>query len=63
MNSVKEIVEWAASELSDWEADIVRRLLLNKTLPSQDLKEILITYSLPTALPKTMKRRIAALRR
>jgi len=50
MNSVKEIVEWAASELSDWEADIVRRLLLNKTLPSQDLKEIidnvLVTYGI-----------------
>lgn len=50
MNSVKEIVEWAASELSDWEADIVRRLLLNKTLPPQDIKEIidniLVTYDI-----------------
>ncbi|MGW7773265.1 AAA family ATPase [Pseudomonas machongensis] len=50
MNSVKEIVEWAASELSDWEADIVRRLLLNKDLPPQSLKEVinnvLITYNI-----------------
>ncbi|MBD8825730.1 AAA family ATPase [Pseudomonas sp. CFBP 13602] len=50
MNSVKEIVEWAASDLSDWEADIVRRLLLNKTLPTQDLKEVIdnvfITYGI-----------------
>lgn len=50
MNSIKEIVEWAARELSDWEADIVKRLLLNKTLPPQDLKEIVdnvfVTYDI-----------------
>lgn len=50
MNSIKEIVEWAASELSDWEADIVKRLLLNKTLSPQDLKEIVdnvfVTYDI-----------------
>lgn len=41
MNSVKEIVEWAATGLSDWEADLVRRLLESGTLTEDSTKQVI----------------------
>lgn len=41
MNSVKEIVEWAVTGLSDWEADLVRRLLENGTLTEDSTKQVI----------------------
>ena len=41
MNSVKDIVEWAVNDLTNWESDIVRRLLENQTLSEEDLKEVI----------------------
>ncbi|MBK5411543.1 AAA family ATPase [Pseudomonas sp. TH34] len=41
MNSVKEIVEWAVTDLSDWEADLVRRLLENGTLTEDSTKQVI----------------------
>lgn len=41
MNSVKEIVEWAVTDLSDWEADLVRRLLENGTLTEESIKQVI----------------------
>jgi energy-coupling factor transporter ATP-binding protein EcfA2 len=40
MNSYQSIVEWAANELSDWEADLVRRLLLKGSLEPDDVSQI-----------------------
>lgn len=41
MDFVKEIVEWAITGLSDWEADLVRRLLENGTLTEDSTKQVI----------------------
>lgn len=40
MNSYQAIVEWAAKDLPEWEADLVRRLLQDSTLGADQLKQI-----------------------
>lgn len=40
MNSISEIVKWAVADLSDWEADLVRRLLENGTLTDDATKKV-----------------------
>lgn len=40
MNSYQSIVEWAANELPDWEADLVRRLLVKGSLEPDDLSQV-----------------------
>jgi energy-coupling factor transporter ATP-binding protein EcfA2 len=40
MNSYQAIVEWAAKDLPEWEADLVRRLLQDPTLGPDQLKQI-----------------------
>ena len=40
MNSYQAIVEWAAKELPEWEADLVRRLLQDPALGPDQLKQI-----------------------
>ena len=40
MNSYQAIVEWAAKDLPEWEADLVRRLLQDPALGPEQLKQI-----------------------
>jgi len=40
MNSYQAIVEWAAKDLPEWEADLVRRLLQGPALGPEQLKQI-----------------------
>lgn len=40
MNSYQAIVEWAAKDLPEWEADLVRRLLQDSALGPEQLKQI-----------------------
>ena len=40
MNSISEIVEWAVTDLSDWEADLVRRLLESGVLTADAIKQV-----------------------
>ncbi|MCK8686145.1 AAA family ATPase [Pseudomonas umsongensis] len=40
MNSYQAIVEWAATDLPEWEADLVRRLLQDPALGLDQLKQI-----------------------
>lgn len=40
MNSYQAIVEWAAKDLPEWEADLVRRLLQDSALGAEQLKQI-----------------------
>lgn len=40
MNSISEIVKWAVTDLSDWEADLVRRLLEDGVLTESATKQV-----------------------
>lgn len=40
MNSYQSIVEWAANDLPDWEADLVRRLLAKGSLEPDDISQV-----------------------
>lgn len=40
MNSYQAIVEWAANDLPEWEADLVRRLLQDPALGPEQLKQV-----------------------